>query len=166
MEPLFVANLDTLKSRLRLSGTTGVDPNEQVATAVRQARVGFYDRLGESRVSQIVAITRGDPPTTADQITRERAELCETLWVKMLLIQALPVLFMEAAGVTQQAWNEEGLTRGLGSKELQKMVDNLQVQIDDYLSGLDSGEAETSSLHVSVIGPDTAQPLPGASIAP
>lgn len=144
--PLFVSNLESLQKQLRLSGIVeGTDAFAMLEAALLQARAGFYTRLGDARVAALVAITPVSAPATKNQILRSVAEMCEALWVRCILLDRLPVLFMDAAGGDQEFINQEGTFRSISPERLnQERSRNLE-QIEEWLAllagDLDLGDA-------------------------
>ena len=163
-EPVFIPDLDTLKARLRLSAVDTGDAAAVLDSAVEEVRLGLFAELGSSLVTEIQTLTREEPAVTDDGLTRLRAENVELLWNRMILLQRLPSLFMQSAGVARHAWNEEGITREASSKDIRTEVRELQrlVRIGlAYLLGQDTGD-----LTVFVAEPDETPQYPGQSIVP
>ena len=156
--------MDTLKARLRLSGTAQTDGLAQIDEAVERARIGFYERLGSSVISTINATGYVENGTTDAQLARARAFSTEVLWVKMILLDTMPILVMDSSAANPQTWNEEGLLRGSGASERAKMVLALKSEIESNLSFLSGDGSNPSSLNVSTIGPLITPARPGESV--
>jgi hypothetical protein len=163
--PLFVANLATLQAKLRLSGMksdgNGVDLLNE---AILRVRVGFYRKLGTTRVATLVALLFSETPTTTDQVLRALANTTETNWVRLELFETMPTLFMDASAETTEAWNTEAAFRqGKPSDKTKRALWN-QISRDlDILSGAVSLGDETQ-FKTDTIEPDVAPPLPGDSL--
>lgn len=166
VRPLFVSDTSKLKAMLRLSGGTTADV--LIDEAVRQARVQFYSELGESRVTAILAYTDEENPTSANGLTRSRANSTEAMIVRAALLRTLPVQFKDADATLLQEWNREGLIRGMSSSEIQKEIARLESDILDGLQALQGVEPETHGVTATVIGAaKTARPrYPGTGIYP
>lgn len=156
--PLFISDEATLLAALRLSRATAADTLAAFEGAVRRVRLGFYDRLGADRVASLVSLTPEDPPTTNEGILRSKAQECEVLWTRMLLIRELPQQTID--GNARKVWNEEPLTRDAAKFDIEDEVRRLQTEIDGYLADLAAGEDTPTAKAVS-IGPDaeTCPPL-------
>lgn len=160
--PLFVADMDLLRSRLRLSGTASPDALTMIDFAVQRVRVGVYSSLTEQQIADIVASPSVPNPTTQAQAMRSLAEAVEVLWVRYILMQELPHMFMDGSGRVLKDWNEEGLTRDSGNRAYEKMLESLWNQILDGLSQLSAGTlGATSDMNLSTLGPTRPQPRPG-----
>lgn len=160
--PLFVADMDLLRSRLRLSGTASPDALSMIDFAVQRVRVGFYSSLTEQQITDIAASPSVPNPTTQAQAMRSLAEAVEVLWVRYILMQELPHMFMDGSGRVLKDWNEEGLTRDSGSRAYEKMLESLWDQILDGLSQLSAGTlGATSDMNLATLGPTRPQPRPG-----
>ena len=77
--PLFIADLAALKARLRLSGMGSADAAAQVDQAIEDVRLGFYDRLGKTRVDEILAVAYVENATTTAARVRPRGHLSGAL---------------------------------------------------------------------------------------
>lgn len=159
---LFFQNVNALKATLRLSGTANSDGLAIIDAAIQQTRVGFYDTLGALRISQLLALTLTENPTDIDGILRLKASLCESSWVRMLLLRKMPLLFIDGSSKTREIWNEEALTRE-AQKDIDSEIARLATEIQDFLTDLASGTAEESILNISSIGPDRKPPRVGQS---
>lgn len=152
--PLFVTDMATLKSRLRLSGAAQPDALAVIDECVERVRVGFYDALGVTRITDIKATAYGANATTAAGILRTKAANTEIKWVKACLLRELPTLFMDSSGATQEAWNEEGLTRTRSSKSIETEIKALTQDILAALSDLSGDDDSTSIVQVFNSEPD------------
>lgn len=161
--PLFVASMDLLKAKLRLSGSSSADAARMIDDAVESVRVGFINHLGEVRVGQLVATAYTENALTAAAILRTKANILEITWVRLKLLRRLPTLFMDASGVQQQAWNEEqGFARDNSTgKEIDRLEDEVLQGLEELAGTSDDG----GSMTVETFGPKEAW-IPGQSIAP
>jgi hypothetical protein len=171
VDPLFVPSMADLKRRLALSGSTQTDTQAEINTAAIEVNVRLHARLGEALVAQIQAIPdlidalnpSADPPvliepTDADGRLRAMAEQAEVLWVKWILIQELPTLFMDSSFNVDQQWNEEGLTRRTNPTNVQDMADRVWKRLQDILGFITSSNF-TGMVDARIIEPD-ASPAP------
>lgn len=141
--PVFIADMPTLKGQLRLTGAVLPDALTMIDTATQWARIYIYRELGVDRVAAIVALTYSDNPTTADGITRNKANAVELALVKIYLLRSMPTLFMDASASKQQAWNTEGFLRGTSPSDTQNEIARLQNDIDLWLQELTADDGVT-----------------------
>lgn len=161
--PTFVKDMATLKARLRMTGAANTDTLTMVDDAVREARVGFIRRLGSNRVTTIAGYTRSDAPTTAHELLRDVAESTEVTWVRYLLFQTLPTLFLDASAISQEAWNAETLSRQY-DREKGKELARMEGVIADGLAYLGGNVEEVDRVRAASIEPDTTPPRPFATV--
>ncbi|MCP4897878.1 MAG: hypothetical protein GY906_12975 [bacterium] len=165
--PLFIADMDALKSSLRLSGIpTGADAETLVDDATLQARAAFVRRLGQARINAIVAYPSVEAPATDEENLRMIANLTESMLARLHLMSTMPVLFMDSADQDEQAWNEEGLFRTKSPFDLSTEKKALQDQIDENMTYL-ADEEELGSdpkLKIQTFEPATPPPQPGDSV--
>ncbi len=133
--PVFNADMAAVKAQLRLSGVAeGSDASIMLEAALLQVRAGFYSRLGVDRMAVLTAIAPVQSPTTSDQILRRIGDLCEVLWVRMILLDKLPVVFMDNAGGDLEFINQEGTFRSITPERLEREHDRMQLQIEEWLA--------------------------------
>lgn len=168
--PLFVADLATLKAPLRLSGvpSSSTDTLAILDEAILSARLTFYRRLGKQRVAALVGTAYNANPTTEDEIIRALANTTETKMVYAELLRKLPNQFMDASGDAFRKWNEEAPFRERGPADLQREITRLESEIEENMQMLAEEEAlEEESLYKTFDGtPDCPPPRPGDSIRP
>jgi hypothetical protein len=164
--PVFVASLAALKAQLRLTGATSPDAEALILGAMQKARVGIYDRLGASRVTQIQGMTATDTPSTPDELTRARAINVEISWVRMFLLRAMPTMFRDGSSGIQQSWNEEGIARPTGVSEITIEISRLNTEIEGQIKELSGEDTDNSGINVDVIGPEATNVFPGSQIFP
>ena len=162
--PLFVATMTELKRNLRLSGVTAGDAVTMIDTAVQQARLKFYDRLGAARITEISGYVYSENPSTDTGYQRFRANHCEVLMVRAYLLRSMPVLFRDDRSQGQQSWNEEGLTRDMGQRLLNREIDRIDNEVEEMLVALEAGENDNSVIQTKVMGPVGANCAPGSSV--
>lgn len=167
--PLFVASMDAVRARLRLSGVADAsDAMDAIDEAVRVVRTNIYARLGLTRVGELVGYSSTDTPTTENEILRTVAEGMEVKWVRYELLGTLPVLFMDGSGQREQAWNDEGAFRPGGPAGAEGERRRLMAEIDralDLLSGTSTIGGQTT-VRASSIAPPCTRPWPGHSASP
>lgn len=165
--PTFVADLDTLRQRLRLSGLAD-DSDAQVMfeQAVKIARSTFHRRLTHARVVIIQAYTATDTPATDNEYIRALAEETEVKIVRRELLLTMPSLFMDSAGDAQEIWDREAPFRGTSQFDRQRLRQELASEIEQLLQLLEGSDAPGSetTVRATVINPDTAPDRLGRSI--
>ncbi len=160
--PLFLADLATLKSRLRLSGVpSGQDAEKIVYEGILRARLAFYRRLGPARVAVLRAISYDENPTDNDSLLRALANTVEVKLVHSTLLDLLPTMFMDGGGNTLEVWNEEAPVRRNDTPEVTKrrLLDEIEADMEILSGDLQFGEE--TSWQVTTNVPDTDPPLPG-----
>jgi hypothetical protein len=163
--PVFHANRAALKSKLRLTGSAAQDAEAILDQTIQEVRIGFYDFLGSSRVEKILAMPFSENPTTREGVMRLKAMTTETKWVKMLLLRALPVLFMDASGDSLEAWNDEAMTRQASQSDLAREINRLNTDVQDALKDLRGDQpVDPGVIAVTTIESDRRTPRPGDSI--
>lgn len=164
--PLFVADLDTLKAKLRLGGMGAAGGEAVLAQAIEDVRLGFYDEvtgLGKSLVDTLLAIAYVENATTASALKRTRANSVEVAWVKWLLMQRMPTVFMDGGHITHEMWNEEPIARRQpGKAELER----LRAEVLDGLAALRSLAATDRGDTMLTFEPDVLPDVPGQTIFP
>jgi cytochrome c556 len=165
-EPLFVANRATLIARLRLTGSPSVSDAAQIIDqAIEEVRLGFYDRLGSVRVNELEGFTYAENPEDPEELTRARANACEIIWCRLLLMQRMPQMFIDGSANINQIWNDEAAFRAQG-KVLASEIEELQGQVDAMLEILLGTETQEVRVKATILEPDQPSDLPGASIFP
>lgn len=166
-DPVFVSSLAVMKQSLRLSGVpTGSDADVMVQSALMQVRAGFYSRLGLARVAALVAISSVANPTTNDGILRGIAEETEVMWTRCLLLDRLPLQFMDSSGAEQEILNQEGTTRSMSAEVLREQKLACKAQIEEWLDIL-SGDVELGDVgsgRVHTQGDQTPRMFPNGTL--
>ena len=154
VEPLYNASLDVLLDRARISSANDDQTIAMVHQSVTDVRIGFYSQLGRVRAQAIRAIATVENPETDDDTLKQTAISAEVIWLSILLIQRLPVLFMDNAGSVGDAFNDEPLTRD--ALALKAMLDDLKSQLSDLLEELADDDSNIKHADkASLNGPDT-----------
>lgn len=164
LAPLFHADLPSLKATLRLSGLgAGTDADAILESAILTVRTGFYREFGKARVDEIVAMPVEAAPNTDNGIVRATARVTEQMWVRVALIDSMPMLFADASADT--GWNDEGAFRDdpssretLRSRLWRQVVENF-----DLLRGNEAIGGETSVLATTFEPDETTLISPGQS---
>jgi len=163
--PVFVADFDTLKKELRLGEVpTDKDTEDLIRQALRDTRLGFWRKLGDSRIRTIKTWTLVDDPSTNEQYLRHLANHTEIKWVKWFLTWTLPMLFSDDSGDADMHWNQDPTFRQITSKDLDKLRKELWNEILenlDLLSGDEEAGSETT-IYVKTFEPEP-KPLPVGS---
>lgn len=166
LTPLFIADRDTLKARVRLTGAVNNDTDVAIDAAIEEARFMFYDNLGAARVAEVVGFPYVENATTTNGLLRAKANAAEAIYVRMKLMRLLPSFFIDATNQTMQRWNEEGLSRRQSGSDLENEIERLTTEFLELLDALRGNTPEdTSSINVSTIGPIPLPARPGDSIA-
>jgi len=134
VEPLFNADIETLKKRVRVNLSDDDQTNETIIWAIQEVRVGLYNRLGTSRVSDIVGYPLVDNPSSSEELLRMTGANAEALWVQILLMQSLPYLFMGNSSSVNDTWNDVPLSR---DTQKDKDIQALQGRLDSLLGDLE-----------------------------
>jgi hypothetical protein len=167
-DPLFVADIATLKSALRLSGVpTDGDAHVMVQSALMQVRAGFYSRLGLAKVAALVAITPSANPTSTDPILRGIAQECETIWVRCLLLDRLATFYMDSSGAYQELLNQEGISRSMTPGAIAEQRKRCMTQIEEWLAIL-NGDVELGDgpdVQVYTQGDQTPRVFPNGTLS-
>lgn len=168
VEPLFVADMDTLKARLRFSGAANADALAILDQAVEDVRVSLYDDnegLGNTLVNTLRAIPFVENATIANDLRRTRANNLEVAWVRLLLLRRMPTLFLDAAGISHEVWLDEPLARTPRAM-LQREIDRLRQEVLEQVAKL-KGDNDEQGASVIVFEPDPDDVIvPGESIQP
>lgn len=165
--PLFVTDLATLKSRLRLSGAAATDADAMIQQAVMDVRLGFFRRLTQTRCAVLVGYTHTDTPATDTEILRALAESTEVKWVRLFAMRTLPTAFLDGVAMNQ-VWQQEAPFRAALPADLAGERLALENEIAENLTILagDQGIGTESTISTSVIGPKCAAPPVGQEIYP
>ncbi len=130
--PLFVADLDTLMAKLRLSAAKKDDVPAAVQEALQQVRIGFYSDLGEARVNYLRSIPFNENGITKTDMLRATANSCEVKWVHCLLLDLLPVMFADSSSTQRDEWNQNTFVQQAGRQE----ANNSKVFRESVCSGV------------------------------
>jgi hypothetical protein len=175
--PLFIADLATLKPKLRLSGVpTTSDADDIINEAILVARQKFYRELGVSRVAALIALPFNENPTTENQILRAVANSTEVLMVRCELMRTMPMMFMDGNTQQDQIMQDEALFRDTTSAQLEQMKLQCELEIQQNLDLLIGDEDLASETTIRVDTPGVSQPVvdtrtasrpyPGDSVLP
>lgn len=166
--PLFVADLPTLKAALRLSGvpSSATDTLAILDESILKARLTFMRRLGTQRVGQLSALAYNANPTTEDETLRALCNVVETKLCYVELLRKLPNQFMDASGDANRRWNEEAPFRERGATSAEKEVQRLLDEIEEDMQMLEGTEglADETSIKTFDGTPVCRPPRPGDSI--
>lgn len=167
-DPLFIADLATLKTQLRLSGVpaSATDTNEIINQAILHARLAFYRRLGGQRVTTLLAIGFVDNPTTDDEILRAIANQTEATLVMCYLLRHLPHAWMDASGDINKRWNDEAPFREVGTEQVAERVTACESAIEENMQLLDGSEDIGDEVSIQTFDgtPDCPTPRIGLSL--
>lgn len=157
VESLFNASYTELLERVRVETVTDEQTVSVIQMTVTGVRTGFYKKLGESRVSELLGYSLVDNPSTLNEIARADAAGCEVLWVTYLLMERLPTLFMSSSSSSREIYNDTPLFRDSSAdKDARKVIDSLKAQVDALLAGLDTSDTvKSTTLAARSIGATT-----------
>lgn len=163
VEPLYNATLDDLLAKTRIKSANDEQTLAAVYQSVTDVRIGFYNQLGRVRAQEIRAITTVENPETDDDTLKQTAVSAEVIWLTILLIQRLPILFMDNAGSVGDIFNDEPLTRDAG--QLKDLLDDLKAQLAVLLGELADDDSNVKHADkASLNGPDTTYLLTDTKI--
>ncbi|CAK9074174.1 Uncharacterized protein (Fragment), partial [Durusdinium trenchii] len=132
----------TLKARLRLTGVeAGSDAQAIIDEATLMVRANIYARLGDTRVTELLAITFDPVFTTNQGALRAIANNLEIKWVWLILLDRLPTIFMDNSGAVQEVYNEEAAFRSVDPERLDDLREQCLIAIEQMLDVL-SGDQE------------------------
>ena len=164
--PYFVADMDTMKSNLRLTNVVDTeDANTIMVRGVEQARGDIFTRLGVSLAVQWAGVSYVENPTTEQAVLRMLANTLEVDLVLCHLVVSLPNFFMDDSGGTQEAYNDEAAFRKRSSEERREMCAKLNTEIDEIIALLKGDKAlgNAARINVTTIEPDEDPPTMGES---
>lgn len=154
VEPLYNADLATLLLKARISKADDPDTLAAVHQAVTDVRLGFFSSLGKTRALQIAGYDFAENPETDEEILRSTGVSAEALWLTILLVQRLPVLFMDNTAI-RDVFNDEQITRDANSK-MAAFIKDMKAQLDQMLGEMASpDEPSNTSVKASLNGPAT-----------
>ena len=160
IDPLFVPDLETIMSQLRLSGLRECsDPQALLGVGLLHVRSELFKCLGADRITDIQAIVRSENPTTDDELLRARAELLEREMLWCYLVQTQPVLLQDGAGSIPQMWNQEGTFRGTSVRERERLLSECQLRVRNLVACILGADYTDNSSFVSPVNPYGAVPF-------
>lgn len=164
--PLFVADLATLKPKLRLSGVPSTsDADDIVNEAILVTRQKFYRELGSPRIAELVAMPFTETPTTNDEILRAVANSTEVLIVRCELMRTMPMMFMDGNAQQDQIMQDEALFRDSTSSQLEQMRMQCELDIQQNMDLLAGDQVIASETTLRIATPGVSQPVIDISTA-
>ncbi len=152
VEPLYNVDLETLLTIVRIAPADDANTLAAVGQAVSDVRLGLFSRLTRTRALEIAGYSLVDNPTTDEEILRKQGASAEALWLMILLVQRLPVLFMDNNAVND-VFNDEPLTRDANSK-MYELIGSWKKQLELILGDLVAPDAlGDSSVKSALNGP-------------
>lgn len=165
--PLFISDLTTVKSRLRLTGVAnGTDASTFIDGAIVKMRVRFFEALGAARVAEIVGYPTGDNPTDENGILRLRAEETEHSGIRLYLLRTMPTMFLDSGSLARQVWNDEGLTREARQSDLENEIARLEQEVYDGLSEIGTGIVDENGTEGNFSSFGAANPFALSGVLP
>lgn len=144
--PYFFDDIDELKGRLRLSAVPdSTDAQEIIEDALEQVQAGMAMRLGTDRLGELQDLfdTMATPsPTVDEEVNMAICRVLEVTWTRVILMDRLPMLWMDQSGGDREIYNQEGAFRGLSPTQLRDQMDRMEQQIQDWLNFLLGSEDE------------------------
>ena len=132
--PLFNASTADVQGGLRLTGIKSSSDGERIfLRGMTAARIGLYQRLGTSIVTEMLALGDVDNPTTLNELRRKACTLAEVEWVRLEVLQTMPVIVADASGDKDQLYNDEGVWRGIDIDELETLLTRIRTGIEELL---------------------------------
>lgn len=169
-DPLFVADLDTLKLKVRMKGVpaSNMEALAILDECILNARISFYRRLGTTRVAALVALPFNENPTTEDEILRALANTVEVRLIICCLVQSLPHAFLDAAGNLCSRWNEEAPLRETPTATRDDYLEHCINQIEEDMQLLAGSEdiGDEDGIQTFDGSPDCPAPHVGTSLNP
>lgn len=164
--PLFVADMPTLLTRIRLEGATAPGALAEIDQATQDTRLEIYRRLGADRLNTILALVYVENPVTDDDYLRMCANNLECWLVRRRLLVVKRTLFADAASGQHGQWNDEGMFGPNTLQGVKTEISQLDVWVEDGFTVLEKGVGvdEPTAVNVDVIGPACPQDLPGGSV--
>lgn len=122
MDPLFLDDLEQVKTLLRLKQTASGGPAEYVLSfSVQEARTTFYAELGLSRIAELKAIPFSPSPSTDNEYLRSIANEVELDLIWFFLLKRMPTGVKAGTGEFLDSWNTEGAARNLSLRETERL---------------------------------------------
>lgn len=127
-------------------------------------RLHLFEELGESRVTEILAITYTETPTTADERLRAQAHTVEVDWTRLLLMETMPMLFADGNNDNGQIFHDEAVFRRPAGDQMAEQKSRLWDAIQLGLSRLHASNAsdtDRNRVRFGGITPEATPPAPG-----
>lgn len=151
IDPLFHADLDLLKKAIRLSGADEkADVQAVIEDCVKGFKVWMIRRAGFAVITEVVAVTPVDNPTTELEARRMAAGVLEVKWVWIECLKRLQSLFADASGAALQEFNEQGVWRQIDAQTRRALEKQTAREIEDlyvFVAGC-QGIGEASEIQV------------------
>lgn len=164
VQPLFVPDKVELRKALRLSQVADEnDAVHQIDEAIRASRVKIFQALGQTKVTEILALPYVQRPLTQADYMRMLASTVETKMVRAELMRVMPLMFMDGAN-TVQAWQQEAAFREGSFLQTRDELRRLETDIQEGLTMLLSGSIAVGDPQISTLYPDSYR-APGDSLA-
>lgn len=149
--PLFNATTADVQSELRLSGLKASSDGERIfLRGMTAARIGLYQRLGTTIVAEMLALSDVDNPTTLSQLRRKACTLAEVEWVRLEVLQTMPVIVADASGDAQQLFNDEGVWRGIDPDEMEALLARIRDGLEELLELISNEDELGADSSISV----------------
>lgn len=167
--PYYVADLDTLKSSLRLSQLDGTEDSSNILDrSIEWARGYIFRKLGVSVAAQWKAVAYVENSTTEEGALRMIANLLENRLVLLDLIDRLPHFFMDDSGGTMESYNEDATFRKRNAEERKELRKRIQAEVDDFIALLKGDQSLGDNPRIKIYDGANAnapelKPVPGGS---
>ena len=161
--PTFIADMATVKTKLRLTGAQQPDALALIDTAVQQGRLYLMRQLGADRVAALQAKPYDENTMTSDGVQRLKANAAELAIIKIYLLRTMPTLFTDASAGKQGAWNDEGFARNTPQDKTDEEIARLQYELDTWLLELLNDDGVTEGVlqgGVMIVPQPVDSPIP------
>lgn len=165
--PLFFASTTALKAELRLTDSDAAgDVQKIIERAIQQVRTNIYVRLGVTRVNLLVALPVVENPVTNDGLLRQAGSNLEALWTRVLLMDTLPAIHLDASGGAQESYNDEGTFRKTDEDDRAAMRERAMEEIERLLEFLGGGTLGDMPQDRAWVSDPEVRPEPGDTVFP
>ena len=163
--PYYLADLDTLKSAMRLTNLDGTeDASSILDLSIEWARGYIFRKLGPTNAAAWKAVAYSENPTTEQGVLRMTANLLEVKLVLVSLMDRLPNFFMDDSGGTQEAYNEEGTFRKKNSEERADLRKRCWAEIKEFVDLLNGDQSLGDNASIKTyVGENDTPRTPGGS---
>lgn len=171
VSPMFFATMDDLRAEIRMSGLQdGEEGAILVDRAVSDVRVFFRDRLGGTRLTELLALyavnDAFDDPGTDDEFTVARARSAEIVAVRVLLLDSMGSRFVDASANSIDQVLDEGVLRDAAIEDRREVQNALRARLNQLMDRLEGDlvEGDNVGFRAEALGPAETPPCPGYTV--